>query len=194
MRRSVLLVGLAALVAGVTSLGGASGAARLASASTVRFGGPIAELKADSGRAIVVVNPDPDCSEVVVWSPTTDDRVRLAGCTNSGVALAGDRAAWLLIAKGNGLETYVYMVSLASGRSPHVKPTGWLAWTRAHQQGWSGPRMANLYGDSGLLAYNFYEICQPDDPDFPPDVPCPAGYAAGATSREQIRLVLPADG
>jgi hypothetical protein len=174
---------------------------RSARGLSAAFAGPIIQLNADSGRAIVVVNSHSECPDVLVWSPATDARVLLAGrdlglCPGIGsylgVALAGNRAAWLMTSMGNALETYLYLTSLVAGRSPHVKPSGWLAWTRAHGQGYSGPLMANLYGDSGLLVYNFYKRCQPNDPDFPPDVPCPPGYAAGATSLEQIRLVLPA--
>ena len=198
MRRMMLLVGAVAIIV----VAGAGDTGRSARGPSLRFDGPIIQLNADSGRSIVVVNSHSECPDVVVWSPATDARVLLAGrdlglCPGIGsylgVALAGDRAAWLMSSEGNALETYLYMTSLVSGRSPHVKPTGWLVWTRAHNQGWSGPQMANLYGDSGLLVYNFLKRCQPlGDPAFPPDVVCPPGYAAGATSLEQIRLVLPA--
>ena len=206
MRRSVLLVGLTILVAGVTSLGGASGAARLASAGTVTFGGSIAELKADGGRAIVLIkltgsdrNVVERCADIFVWRPATwkvvtvvdhrDVTVDHRPCLGmdylgsySGVALAGTDAAWVQSSGGNIYETLMFAKSLATGSR------GQIGGDAAGGQGYSGGFVGNAHGDGALLVYNNYSVCRKDEYA---DVQCPPGYKDGSISADQIVMARP---
>jgi hypothetical protein len=199
MRRAVLLVGAVALVAGVAFLGGASGAARLASASTVKFVGPIVEMRADAGRAIVLVEPtglDPSlgshCADVLVWDRaaskvvTVFDHRKCEGTVRQsffGVALAGNDAAWVEGQGGNESESMLHVTSLASGRDVLI---GHVAAGVDREEYTDNPQ-----GDGPLLVFNHYLICEKATADWKPGNPCPPGYASGAIISDRITRVLP---
>ena len=136
-----------------------------------------------------------ECSrDVLVW-----DRARGAfayrlirpegyGCqtfgSDYGLALAGDRLAWVEESIGNYAETQVYLASVASGRRSPVE----LA--IAGEQGVEGDVVGNTHGHGSVLVYNRYRNCrQSQDPDYPADVPCPPGYRSGAIVKDAIVMI-----
>lgn len=152
--------------------------------NAITVGGPITELKADTGRAIVLVEPrgldpalGPNCADVFVWKRATgrivtvfDHRTCHGADLQSyfGIALAGDNAAWIESDGGNVYETDLFVKSLTTGRSRQVD------WAAAGGQGYSGSYIVNAHGAGNVLVYNRFERCQPRQ--YSPDVPCPPGY------------------
>jgi len=198
MRRKMLLVG--AVVVTVVLVSAAWARPSIATApSLVSVDGKVLELKADGRHVAMLVarlvgEGSAECSrDVLVW-----DRARGAfayrlirpegyGCqtfgSDYGLAVAGDRLAWVEESVGNYAETQVYLASVASGRTGPVELARALG-------GVEGDVVGNPHGHGSLLVYNRYRICrQSRDPDYPADVPCPPGYRSGAIVKDAIVMI-----
>ncbi len=199
----MLLVGAVAATVGFPLLTGALGAASSVSGRSVTFGGPIEELKADAGRAIVLVGVGDTqkfgeyCAESFVWNPATGKLVtvfdrrtchpELMHDTSFGVALAGNNVAWVRTTGGNIYETTVNVMSLTTGRfRGGGEPAG------AFNDGAWGSFMVNPHGDGSLIVYNNYERCEPDNLEVD-NAPCQGGQKGFSITSDQIWLVLPTE-
>ena len=178
----------------------ASAPARSAPPPSLKVAGPIVELKADAGRAIALVRSDSQygCPDILVWSPSAQKTVvvvdhsrwSVTGCLMNGplygVAVAGDTAAWVRNNTGNSLETALFVKPLPGGRDAESVAEG-----AAEGGGDSGTFVTQPYGDGGLLVYTKYARCQRPDHGIEPQVTCPPGYPAGATSSAAILTASP---
>ena len=155
--------------------------------------GLIADLHADAGRALVKVDRGEDCPDVLVWDRLKGKIVTVFDhrwCAElaplgsfGGVALTGDKAAYAETSGGNTLESYITVMSLATGRSSHVAAGyagGQGAWGNIGREP-QGRRRPTRLGSTNAAG----------GPDVGPDVPCPPGYEDASIVSDQIRLALP---
>jgi hypothetical protein len=201
IRGATALLGAAAvLVAGPAAASTAPAPASVrVRGDSITVPGSITELKADAGRAIVLANRTATCADVLVWSRsrrkvvTVFDHRRCSPMVPLesfyGVALAGDRAAYVATGGGNVLESTLLLMPLATRGGAVV------AHESAEGQGSFGRTVSNTHGEGGLLAYNDHELelCRREPAVSPPDVPCPAGVEDGSIVlvSDQVRLAYP---
>jgi hypothetical protein len=198
IRRAAVLVGAATvLVAAAPSHPGGSVRVR---GDSITVGGPITELKADAGRAIVLVRRTDTCADVLVWNRSRRKVVTVfdhSRCSPTvplesyyGVALAGDRAAYVETGGGNVLESFLMLTPLATRRGTVA------AHESGEGEGSFGRIVSNPHGDAGLLAYNDHELelCRQEPAAPPPFVRCPSGVEDGSIVlvSDQVRLAYPA--
>jgi probable HAF family extracellular repeat protein len=151
--------------------------------------GSITELRADGGRALVLVDPPAEdaCRDVFVWNQSSgrlvtvvDGRRCVEGDRYGGVALAGDRVAHVERSGGHNLESFVVVTALATGRNSTV------ASASASGQGAWGDEVGDPHGAGGLLVYEHSTRCGVDDGPL-----CPAGVADSTIVTDRIRLASP---
>ena len=196
-----LCVVVAAAFAGTADTAGVS-------PQSLTVNGAIREMKADQGRAIVLVEgpilstKDSDCAlrkeqrvQILAWSHSTRKTstvFEMGGCIvdaeNSvyGIAIGADNAAYVRAQGGLTINTGLYVKSLTTGRRALV------AYGSA-TEGYFGNIIANPQADGALLAYNEQANCGPQ-----PESPCPAWIqtglvqeVVGATVSDEIHLALP---
>ena len=130
------------------------GPAFLVSARTLEVHGAVDELAADGTRAAALTHGTPDhYQHIVIWKPGAQGLRQLVqrspeASTWSGVALAGDLAAWINEGGGN----YIEQVIETSVRGVYLGNLDLDVHTR--DQDGNGNYVGNLVGDGGLLAWN----------------------------------------
>jgi hypothetical protein len=188
--RGLSLLGAVAVVACVA---GASHAVGSTPTPSLTVAGQITAFAADQGRAIVLVERGPTCADVLVWDHSSRKttivfdhrRCALAVEQSYGpVALAGNNAAYAGTSVGNFLESYVYVTSLATGKTSRV------ALEYAGDQGAYGRVVGDPEGHGRLLVYNDYLLCGAE-PAVGRSGACPHGVQDGTIVSDQIHLALP---
>jgi probable HAF family extracellular repeat protein len=165
-----------------------SGDSVLVRQNSITVTGSISALRADAGRAILLVKKDPTCADIFVWNPANGKLVTVHDrrmCSHAAyeqtfgpIALAGANAAYIHAAAGNDLDSFLFRMSLTTGYYALVDVES------AGDQGADGPVLTDVVGKGEVLVYEDQTNCVPD-------VSCPPGVEGGGLAKDEIRLALP---
>jgi hypothetical protein len=148
---------------------------------TAAGGATIGEMAADGDRAAMVINyANTGCAAVAVWDVKRARTFRVKPPCNSGgassredtsgVALAGDRVAWLHTEGGNTTDTNLDTTTLSRGATVSVAEGGL-------DDNGAGIAPESPAGDGSLLAFTFDHHC--DSGNGEPQDECPPGKKTG---------------